>query len=406
MVVMLAALLAVPMSMMALGPASAEAEIGNVVWMNTAYKGSDPLLGAVQAYQAGSTATVDVFLQNTAGEALSVTGARVKLDWASGEYAASSGGYPATLAPNETGLATISFAVPDVPTASNLVPHSYTVSVDTDREGGYVVGGPVVGQAVGVVDGSIPRFPLSNSYVDPATVKVYLNGVATTEYTLLQIGDFGFTQVLIELTGSPPVGASVTADYVSTSILAYGDAHTTVYSLGHAPVVPGSEKIYVMNTLSTSHTIDYETGQVRFASPPGLAAHIDVSYRYYQRWTRAGNDFAVYSADQAAAMAAREKLVAVGTPALNTTGSRELAAKSAMEEKLGDQAYAAGNLEEARGHYDQACRYLDDALKGDKDPNTLKEVESTGILLLGIGMVLLAFAAIAHAWRRPGGRSQ
>jgi tetratricopeptide (TPR) repeat protein len=99
----------------------------------------------------------------------------------------------------------------------------------------------------------------------------------------------------------------------------------------------------------------------------------------------------------------KQQLAAVGTPGVATAGSREKLARAAMEEQLGDQEYAAGNLDEAKAHYDQAFTYMDKALKNDKDPNTFKLLEPTGTLLLGIGMVLLALGVIGFVLRRPKG---
>ncbi len=398
----LVALLLAAVSMMVLAPASAEAGVSHVVWLDTAYKGSDPLLGVVQAYEAGSTATMKAWMRNTTGEDLSIRGAKVKFDWQGGEYAASPGDFPATLAGDETAMATIGFTVPGEATASGLVPHSYMVSVDCEKEGGYWFGSPVAGQRLGTGDGVQTDFGVSDTYVDPDSLKVYLNGVATTDYVLTQPSSTTWP-ASIKFNTPPADGWPVTVDYQSTLPLASGDGRSTGFSLGNAPVVPGSLKIYVENTPTTAYTVDAETGRVEFASPAALGARIVVSYQYYQRWTYAGSDFAVYSADQNAAMAARQKLEAIGAPALNTTGSRERAARAALEEQLGDQAYAAGNLEAARAHYEEAYALMDRALSGDKDPNTLKEVEPTGALLLGLGMVLLAFGAILYVLRMPGG---
>jgi tetratricopeptide (TPR) repeat protein len=76
-----------------------------------------------------------------------------------------------------------------------------------------------------------------------------------------------------------------------------------------------------------------------------------------------------------------------------------------MEEQLGDQQYAGGNLDKAKAHYDQAFTYLDKALKNDKDPNTFKALEPTGTLLLGIGMLLLALGVVVYVIRKPKGPS-
>ncbi len=384
----------------ALAPAPAAATVDSVVWLNTAYKGADPLLGGdVQAYAAGSTATILISIQNTTGEAIEITGAKVEFDWAGGEYAATDN-YPASLANNERGTAAISFTVPDAAAVPNRVRHSYTVSVDYARQGGYQVGNHITRQNLGGL-GTV--WTLDSGPVDPETLQVYVNGQLTTAYTLDCY--YGVGGARITFATAPPLGASVNVDYQQVELAGVGNGSQKVFQLDHPPVVPDTQKVYVNCAASADYTLDPDAGTIAFGTAPPAGATVIANYQYAARWTATGEDFAVYSADQAAAMSARQKLGAIGTPALNTTGSRELAAKSAMEKQLGDQAYAAGNLEEARGHYDQAYRYVDGALKGDKDPSTLKEVESTGILLLGIGMMLLAFAAIGYVLLMPrGGR--
>jgi hypothetical protein len=397
-------LLVVPVSMVALAPASAEAAINSVVWLDTTYKGNDPLLGYVQAYEAGSTVTLKIFIQNTTEDTMTIKGAKVKFDWTGGEYAAAAGGYPATLANNESGIATITFTVPATSVASNLVRHGYVVSVDCEKEGGYRFGAQVTGQRLGTGDGLRTDFYLGQTYVDSATLKVYLNDVLTTDYTLHQRESwYDFTQILFNT--APADGWSIVVDYQSTAEVAYGDGTETEFYLGNAPIVPGTEKIYVMNILSTSYTLDYDTGRIKFTSPPADGNYIVANYQYLTRWAEGGSDFAVYSSEQNSAMAAKQQLQAMGTPGVNTAGSRELLAQSAMEEQLGDQQYAAGNMDEAKSHYEQALTYQQDALTGDKDPNTFKALEPTGTLLLGIGMVLLALGVIVYALKRPKGPS-
>ncbi len=384
----------------ALAPAPASAAIGSLVWLNTAYKGSDLLLGGtIQAYEAGSTATLLVSLQNTTGETIEIKGAKVEFDWAGGEYAATDN-YPATLANNERGTVAISFTVPEASAISSRVRHSYTVFVDYAKAGGYGVGNPVARQNLGGV-GTV--WTLDSGPVDPSTLHVYVNGQLTTAYTLDCY--YGMGGARITFATAPPLGASVNVDYQQVELVGAGNGAQTVFQLDHPPVVPGTQQVYVDCALSADYTLDPDAGTITFNAAPAAGKYIIANYQYAARWTAAGDDFAVYSADQNAAMAVKQKLVAIGTPTLNTTGSRELAAKSAMEEQLGDQQYAAGNLEEARTHYDQAYIFMDSALSGDKDPNSLKEVEPTGTLLLGIGMVLLAFGAIGYVLLMPrGGR--
>lgn len=384
-----------------LAPASAEAAINSVVWLDTAYKGADPLLGGnVQAYETGSTANLLVSIQNTTGENITIKGAKVKFDWTGGEYAATTDNSLTTLGNNESGTATISFTVPETSVASNQVKHSYTVSVDYEREGGQKAGTPVV---VGNLGGIGTVWNLPSGPVDPSTLHVYVNGVATTAYTLDCYYGVGGARITFDV--APPSGASVNVDYQLVELVGVGDGAETLFQLDHAPVVSGTQQVYVKCVLSTAYTLDSDSGKIKFNAAPAAGQAVIANYQYVSRWTSSFDDFAVYSPDQNAAMAVKQQLAAIGTPVLNTAGSRELAARAAMEEQLGDQQYAAGNLDKAKTHYDQAFAYVDRALKGDKDPNTFKAVEPAGTVLLGIGMVLLAFGVFAYVLLMPrGGR--
>jgi hypothetical protein len=391
-------LLVVPVSMVAMAPASAEAGINSVVWLDTAYKGDDPLLGTnVQAYEAGSTAVLHISIQNTTGDNITVKGAKVKLDWAGGEYAATTGNYPTTLADDESGTATISFKVPEISAASNEVKHSYSVSVDYDKEGGFKVGTQIGSVLASKATGYTWSYYLP--CIDPATLRVYEDGVLTTGYQL-NCDDWSIT-----FNDLPYGGTRITAEYQLAEEVGVGNGANTVYYLHDAPVVSGTERVYEGCTLSSSYTLDCDTGKIEFSTAPEAGKSILANYQYLERWTSGGDDFAVYSADQNAVMAAKQQLEAMGTPGVSTAGSRELLAKSAMERQLGDQQYASGNMEEARGHYEQAFTYLDKALKNDKDPNTFKALEPVGTLLLGIGMLLLALGVVVYVIRKPKGPS-
>jgi hypothetical protein len=215
----------------ALAPASAEAAINSVVWLDTAYKGSDPLLGSyVQAYEAGSTATLLVSIQNTTGDTITLKGAKVKFDWTGGEYVANAGDYPATLANNQSGTATISFTVPDTSVASNQVRHSYTEFVDYEGEGGYSAGTRVSREDPW--GGGAVRYT-HHDPVDPSTLQVYINGVLTTGYTLDCYDG--------EITFSVAPSGSVNVDYQYVEDVGQGDGTETVFYLDHSPVVSASQ---------------------------------------------------------------------------------------------------------------------------------------------------------------------
>jgi hypothetical protein len=231
---------------------------------------------------------------------------------------------------------------------------------------------------------------------------VYINGVLTTGYTLDCYDG--------EITFSVAPSGSVNVDYQYVEDVGQGDGTETVFYLDHSPVVSASQAIYVNCTLSTSYTLDFDTGRIKFTTAPESGHHIIANYQYSARWSESGGDFAIYSTDQRGAMEVKQKLNAImGTitssyPGVVTANSRELLTKAAVEGQLGDQQYAAGNVDEAKANYDQALIYAEDALKKDKDPNAFKLLAPTGTLMLGIGMVLLALGVIGFVvFRRPKG---
>ena len=83
-ILLIGAMLAAMLLPVALAPASTEAAINSVVWLDTAFKGNDPLLGYVQAYETGATAVLKISIQNTTGDTINIKGAKVKFDWTGG----------------------------------------------------------------------------------------------------------------------------------------------------------------------------------------------------------------------------------------------------------------------------------------------------------------------------------
>jgi len=62
-----------------------------------------------------------------------------------------------------------------------------------------------------------------------------------------------------------------------------GDGETTEFDLDHSPVVENSETIYiegVEQTRGTDYTMDYDNGQIQFASAPGLGASYSITADY------------------------------------------------------------------------------------------------------------------------------
>ena len=286
---LIGAMLAAMVLPVALAPASAEAAIDSVVWLDTAFKGNDPLLGSVQAYETGATAVLKVSIQNTTGDTITIKGAKVKFDWTGGEYAATAGNYPATLANNESGTASISFTVPEISVASNQVRHNYTVSVDYDKEGGYKA---YTQYTRDNVYGSGTAWHLQHGPVDPSTVQVYVNGILRTDYTL----DCDASPPSVTFSSS--VSGSVNADYqVAETVDSWADGVQTSFQLNHYPVVAGTLKVYSDCTLTTAYTLDADTGKIKFTTAPVAGKYIIATYQYVARWSEGDDDFAVYSSD-------------------------------------------------------------------------------------------------------------
>ena len=391
-------------------PSPASASINPGVWINSAYKGPDSLYGpgAIVAYAAGSTATLKVAINNDTGNTINIKGAKVKFGWADGEYTAAEADYPSSLKAGGSGEATINFTVPATSVASNTMRHSYTISVDYEKEGGYKAGTAVVRENVGTGNGSSKQFSLDHQRVDPTSISVFVDGTLTADYTL------DCYSGVIYFSAAPAPLASISADYQYVEFVGQGDGSTTQFSLDNSPVVSGTDKIYLATwdvansryncAATTAYSLNIETGKITFTAAPGWQVQIMANYQYYGRWSQTGTDFVVYTAEQGAAMDVKQQLLAIGSPNVATAKSRELMAQAAMEECLGDQDYAGGNSVDAKTHYDQALIDVQDALKRDKDTNDFNTQQPMGILLRGIGYLVIGIGVILGVvvyMRRP-----
>ena len=59
-----------------------------------------------------------------------------------------------------------------------------------------------------------------------------------------------------------------------------GDGKTVVFYLDYAPVMAGSDKVYLDGDLTTAYTIDYATGQIIFTKAPKRRTVITADYEY------------------------------------------------------------------------------------------------------------------------------
>lgn len=116
-----------------IAPAAAAVQ-ATPTWQGFAYHGYDSFYGTtISGFTAGSTATLTLTVSNTFADYLNVTGAKVVFDWNgnySGSYSTSS---PYRINGDAVLPVTISFTVPATTTATNLVLHSYSWSLNYTR---------------------------------------------------------------------------------------------------------------------------------------------------------------------------------------------------------------------------------------------------------------------------------
>jgi len=133
-VVIVLALIAVAAASL-LAPKPAEAAITYHKWLNTTYEGYDPFYQAnVVAYKTSTTAELVARVDNNAGSEISIDFGRLELSWTTTLVEATE--RPSTIAAGKYGLFRWQFTMPDTTTASNLLMHSYKVTVQYDVAGG------------------------------------------------------------------------------------------------------------------------------------------------------------------------------------------------------------------------------------------------------------------------------
>ncbi len=376
--------------------ATALASITGHSWLGATYVGWDPFLGSVTAYETGSTAELVTNVWNNVGNDITVREAVVEFDWEGGTYSADGGSL--TIAEDKTELITFSITVPQTSVASNLVRHNYDISVVYQREGEGQVGDAVTGEDVGTGDGGTTMFWLNNNPVKPGSETVYLDSTETTSYTM------DYYWGLITFDTAPAAGVAITADYEYIEYVGAGDGSNTVFWLNLAPVIQGSEVIYLDGTQTTDYSIDRDIGEITFDTAPGAGVRVTADYEWGNRWTANGTSFAVYSTDQAAAMGLKDQIDAIGAtdPDLATARAREYLAESGTEYQLAQQEYERGNFAEATTHYQNSFDAIENALSADGDPaGDYSSLGPVGSLLTGIGLLVLGVGVVLFVMTRP-----
>jgi hypothetical protein len=201
-----------------------------------------------------------------------------------------------------------------------------------------------------------------------------------------------------------PGTVQVYADYrYGTQLATLPDGSNTVFYTADAPLVDGSLKVYLRNDITekydaaTVSAVDLETGKFTLASAPTTSQTVVVSYEYWNRMgdpllKATGNNFVVYSADQADATGLKQTydnlnnnypayLFTPGTAAAKTREEARVAyAKANAEYKNGD--FAA-----AKADYQAALTSLQGAVEADNTLNTGVEQTIVGMLSSADGVV-------------------
>jgi len=346
-------------------------------WSGAAFQGTDDFYGGnVVAYTAGDNASLAVTLQNNLSMDMTIKSAKVKFDWGN-EYAATS--FPSELKAGAYGVAKFEFAVPSTDVATNMALHGYQVSVVYEVQDGAAVVNRVAWENLALDPGNdlnnAPIVPDSETLYDVTATTV--TAIAASNYTLNDS-----TGVVAWVLPYAPSG-TVYAAYKYTEAVFTGDGVEKVGYLDHAPVVAGSEIVCIKDTVagtittqaSTAYTIDYDTGKITLTTAPNAWQSVGVYYRYYQGATDGAVDFAVYSADQAAAQILEQKWdgISLGPDYPNGSGIFGLGSPDGYKawedaRRAADQAdaeYDAGNFASAKADFQSAMTNADAAFAAD-----------------------------------------
>jgi len=106
-------------------------------WINPVYEGYDNFLGAtVVAYEEGTTATLAVNVRNHYAEDANIT-VTVQMDWTAGNVTSKT-----EIPKGVSHVFELGISIPSTVTVSNLVTHSYTITIEYNRTGTVTSEGP------------------------------------------------------------------------------------------------------------------------------------------------------------------------------------------------------------------------------------------------------------------------
>jgi hypothetical protein len=386
-------------------PLAAGAAITSGKWSGAAYQGYDEYYAAtVVAFEAGTTAKVEVQVYNDQGVDVTIKEAKIDLDWGATHAATVA---PAMLRTGETGIFTFEVPVPD--TASNAVLHNYKVTVGYQKQDTSYVTSLGAANYLGMGNGVTNVFTTSSAPVLATSLKVYWrNTVPDPDTITLQDAS---TYVLLARTGRitfgapPPAGTEVWADYQYFENAGSGNGLNKVFFTNSAPVVDGSLMVYLANTTTdawaaaTGWTADLETGKVTLASAPTSFESVYVTYEYWSRWpVWSATNLAVFTADQVAARALisqyndmyRTYIVWPSSAGEQAEEEADVLAGKAYDE------YVIGDFAAAAADYQAAVDKMQEAIGADTGVNSSIETGLTGVVT-GAGSVVDAYGAKLNA---------
>ena len=385
-------LMAVPMG------ASAAIVVSGVNWYGTTHEGTDSFYGgSVNAFTAGSRGKVAFSIQNTFGYDVNIKSVTLNFDWGQ-QYAATSA--PTALKAGESSVVRFEFDVPSTD-GINAVVHSWEMKVAYESQDAPAIVMRQVDTAIGTGIANQVVL-LTQTAVEPGSVVVYVNGGLWTSGYSVNLYDHSVT-----FTTAVTALQNITIYYRYGELLFSGDGALAAGYLNNVPAA-SCDAPFLRDTIALQHnsvaagaySVDLNTGRVTLTTAPQDWQDVYVSYVYYPTVTQTGTGVAVYTSDQAAAMAASDNFTTMrgSMPAFTFNSAAglkgvqdadALAAKAANEYKAGD--FAGANTD-----YQAAISALQTAIGLDTTLNTTVETALTG-LLSGGGTVVDAYGAKLNA---------
>jgi len=372
-------------------PGSVGAGIVSHQWAETVYVGGDDFYGTtVYAYEGGSTAKLTVKVYNGESGDITLKGADVTFDWGQ-EYAATA--WPTEIRQGEYGLVNFEFEVPSTDVASNKVLHSYSIVVSYQVQGSNYIRTWVANQNIGTGNGVNTDFSFPGGHFPVIEDSVELWFVDTTANTINPVSDTAYDVDVfghqVEFTSPPATGVQIRANYRYCEWVGTGNNYNTVFQLDYKPAVSDSVRVFLVNYVTetmnevsaSAYTLVPETGKITMSTAPTAFEDVYATYEYYSKWTpTTGNNFAVYSADQADARELRTTYANMDRPGMfpSAEGS-QLAEEAEMLAGLGNTAYQNGNFSAAKDYYQQAIETLQTAIESDSTLNGTVEDFLTGM---------------------------